>query len=219
MRTRMLTFLAVLTLGAVICLPGMALAGTLIFDETTFLTDIQPGYYLEDFNSLTNNGSNPASLTFGPVNGFSYTASATGANAAGLYPLNSALSLNDSRSTLLITFTGAPVTAVGGQFFPTDFAGNDTNGNMLVTFSDGTQQLITMSNLTRPFLGYSVSLDGPSIASLSFNNNNWPTNDQNFPTIDHLYAGTQVPIPGALVLLGAGMVRLVAYRRRKRALA
>ena len=33
------------------------------------------------------------------------------------------------------------------------------------------------------------------------------------------FAGVQVPLPGALLLLGAGLVRLVAYSRRKRALA
>ena len=45
--------LLVAALALVICLPGMAGAVTTFYTEAAFQADINPGYYLEDFDSVT----------------------------------------------------------------------------------------------------------------------------------------------------------------------
>ena len=73
--------LVVLALALTICLPGVPFAGTTFTNEATFLTDILPGYYLDEFseyNSCVNIG-NLQYYTGG--SGFSYTVSSDG----GLY--------------------------------------------------------------------------------------------------------------------------------------
>ena len=101
--------LAVAALALVICLPGMAGAVTTFYTEAAFQADINPGYYLEDFDSVTA-GSLPGSLSYGPVNGFSYTVSPS---VNTLYTFG-AVSTNDSTASLVINFTGSDVTTVGG---------------------------------------------------------------------------------------------------------
>ena len=110
-----------------------------------------------------------------------------------------------------VTFTGASVTALGGEFFPTGNFGYDTSGTIKVTFSGGETATLTMTSETsdRPFLGL---LSTVPVASLSIDNNG----SASWPTVDHFYAGaaSNVPLPGAVWLLGSGLVGLAGLRRK-----
>jgi hypothetical protein len=182
--------------------------------EATFLTNILPGYYLEEFseyNSYVNIGN---LQNFIGGSGFSYSVSSDG----GLYAVPGgelgALSTLYNTDILSVIFTGAPVTAVGGQFFLTDLHGYNMDGEVTVTFSDNTLETITMLNLTRPFFGYSVLSELP-ITSLSIVSIRPDGQDTYYPTLDHLYVGAQVPLPSSVLLLGSGILGLVGLGWRK----
>jgi hypothetical protein len=211
-------FLVVLALVLTICLPGVLFAGTTFNNEATFLTGILPGYYLEEFSEYNfyANIGNLQNYTGG--SGFSYSVSSDG----GLYAVPGealgAISTLYNTDILSINFTGAPVTAVGGQFFLTNLQGYNTDGQVTVTFSDNTFATVTMSNLTRPFFGYSVFSSELPITSLSLVSIRPDGQDTYYPTIDHLYVGavgTQAPLPPSGLLLGSGILGLVTLRWRR----
>jgi len=194
---------------SIVTLTSVAFAG-FTDNEATFTSSLAPGYYLEDFSAYSTwspLGTGP--ITFTSSNGFSYNITSTGGGLWGIP--GGAISTEWNTTVVKITFTGAPVNAVGGQFFLSDYSGYDMNGQVNVTFSDGSSTQVTMSDLTRPFLGYSSNL---AIASLSIDSVRPTGDDTYYPTIDHLYVGSQVPIPAAIWLLGTGLVGLFGVRRR-----
>src|ERR1041384_6812272 len=91
----------------------MLFAGAFYTNESSFLTAIQSGFYLEDFTNFVFasplNGSQTSYQAPGG-NGFGWTASAN----LGLYSANSAMSVNNAQDPLIITFTSNTVMVVGG---------------------------------------------------------------------------------------------------------
>src|SRR5262245_60963746 len=177
MRTRRQFGVAVAVLGLAIS-AAPARAGFVFTDRAAFLADVQPGYYLEDFNGLpgyTNLGS-PVSFSGG---GFSYDATSPG----GVYTNPSvagdvALSNYFSGEAIMITFTGAPVTAVGGNVFGSDVGGSYTPGAITMQLADG--ESITLPNPgTTSFAGFTTSspIVSLSIFPEGFNVAYWPTVD------------------------------------------
>jgi hypothetical protein len=164
------------------------------FDEPSFLGALASPYYVEDFSTYTyGNPLNGSQLTqaYGPVNGYSWTASA----ANGLWSNLSALSTNTAFDPLVCTMTGSPVTMVGGNFTATDINGNNIPGTTTITLANGaTWSLVNQGAAS--FFGFQCSIP---IASVSFNCatgggiNRWVQ-------IDHFYIG--VPEPASLLLLG-----------------
>ena len=172
--------------------------------EASFLTQLQPGYYLEDFNRYKFGDPLDRTLSqdYGPVNGYSWTASARN----GLYSLPGFLSTIDPTKLITITFpvTGNPVTAVGGIFASTDFDGNVIQQLVTVTLNDGT----TASLTGQGFLGFTSTTP---ITWLTINGIDDP--DDNYPAFDFDVGSAAIPEPVSLALLGLGGLLLAPWCR------
>ena len=172
-------------------------------DEATFVAMLQPGYYLENFNDFIYQPYE-SPLPFGPVNGFSYNASAPG----HLWGCIGALSTASDLELLTITFTGDPVTAVGGLFFGTDNDGYTIPSYVTVTLSNGTiESYETTGDVFRGFTS-TIPISYLTIDTI------YPGVANVWPTIDHFYVGNVVPVPGA-VLLGMLGLSAVGIKLRK----
>jgi hypothetical protein len=230
---------------------GLALAGLALSahaqtstysDQATFLAHVQPGYYLETFDTQPLNSPVDSPLSFSS-NGFSYTASVPDVqNSSGGFDPGSFfnvgtssdvwLSTNLSQDTITFNFTSGNVTAVGGNFFNTDVDGNVSNGTIDLLLSDGTS--LTLTNPTdTTFAGFT---SGQTITSLMVtpiaptNPDGSPLLDSNgnpvvtWATVNNLIVGAALPTtsatpePGATALLvGMGATGLVALRRYRKA--
>ncbi len=162
-------------------------------DEADFLALLASPYYLEDFDAFSYGSYTDPSINMGPVNGYSYTISA----AEGLWSGDGNMSTNDANDTLDFTFTGDPVTAIGGYFFGGDINGYYVTSEVTITLSDGT--VVTWTPNGEDDFEYFFS-DVP-ILSMSVGANH-PLGNPVWPTVDHLYVGQQIPEPAGLLLLG-----------------
>jgi len=207
---KLITICVVVAMGAV-AMPSFANT-TAYTDEGTFTAMLQPGYYLENFNGYTYGSWYGHNLNLGPINGFSYVMDAPNM----LYAGNGNMSTNDSRDPIIITFTGSPVTAIGGIFWPTGYYGDNVVGDINLSLSDGTSLLVANADLNT-FRGF-VS-DGASYTQMQISSvQGQQVNDSQFPSVDHLYVGqTTIPAPGA-ILLGSIGIGLVGWLRRRRTL-
>jgi hypothetical protein len=196
----------------VLAAANAASAGATIYtDQAGFVGAMGPGYYLEDFSSFTYGSFQGASLNFGPMNGFSYQVASS---SDILYSGPGSMSTNRYTDSLIITFTGSPVTAVGGIFWPTDFNGNNVVGPVTLTLSNGTVLSLPNADATT-FRGFVT--DGAALTSITIATGA----DGQWPTVDHLYVGQAavavVPAPGALGLVVLGVGFLGRRLRRKAA--
>ena len=98
--------------------------------------------------------------------------------------------------------------AAGGNFAPNDNSGNIVPGNINLTLSDGTNLSNYYLNVG-DFRGFTsnIPITSMSVSTLDLTNSS-------YPTVDHFYVGSQVPIPAAVWLLGTGLVGLFGIRRR-----
>jgi len=141
-----------------------------------FLVVISPTYYFDDFAWADWSYPNAASWDFGPVNGYGYTATC----ASGIFGIPGAISTNSALDPITITFTGAPVTAVAGDFYCTDFDGYPLTANTTVTLADGTTVTLTYPTV---FVGFT---SGVPITSLTISTDS-TTNA--WVTFDNFYVG------------------------------
>jgi len=179
-------------------------------NEAAFVAAIQPSPYIENFSSFT----------FGsPLDGTQFTYVAPGANgygwtasaANGLYSNTSSISTNTAFDALTFTFSGNPVTAIGGNITNTDISGNVIPGSVDIVLSNGQTFTVANQNLSS-FWGWTSDTNVP-IASVSFDTQTSATNG--WPQVDHFYTATRaVPEPaiGSVLMAGVG---LIAARRRR----
>jgi len=178
--------------------------------ESAFTAVLPAGYYLEEFsayNGYGDIGSQNFAGSVGSLN-FKYTVSAT--PSGRLYKVSAgagALSTLHGNDTILITFTGDPVHAVGGGFFGTDYDGNYTTATMRLVLSDGTVEQYSNVSIT-DFRGFKSS---QAFTSLAINVPGADYDDGPYPTLDHLYVGA--PEPATLTFLGLGTLGLMLRRR------
>jgi hypothetical protein len=192
-------------------------AATVYTDEATFLAQLNPQYFLEDFNNYTFgvplDGSQPTA-NYGSVNGYSWSASVpnnwpSSYGIVGLYSLPNALTTYAAEDKLTINFTGKPVTALGGIFASTDINGDVIQQTVTVTLSDNTTVSLTGSG----FLGFTsnFAISYLTIDGLDTPNSNWPQ-------LSHFYTGSAeiaaVPAPAAVWLFGSGLLGLSSFKRR-----
>jgi hypothetical protein len=189
------------------------------YNEGTFASPsvIQPGYYREEFTDITYDPSQGPSLAFASTSGFAYEMSADAGVAStdpSLVSLAGSMSTNNATDLLKINFTGSSVTAVGGNFWPTDFDGNNIVGDIIITLTYGTNEFVTSvenanSNTFSGFVIYGDQFTSMTIRTIY-------TGDDIFPTVDNFYVGQQVvPVPSA-VLLGIIGLGYAGRRLRRR---
>ena len=186
---------------------GLATAGTatVFTDMASFMANVQMGSYTNNFATVPT-GAQPA-LNFGPVNGFAYTVSAAGAGSNQLFNDPGIISTDSALDSIVVTFTGAPVTAVGGNFWATDISFFPTGTGITINLSDGTNISYTSTGPS-DFRGFisdvaitSMTIDAPDVPG-----NAWAT-------MDNLTVGAAVPAPGAVAVLG--LAGLAGVRRRR----
>ncbi|MDY0111094.1 MAG: hypothetical protein RBT60_14300 [Candidatus Krumholzibacteria bacterium] len=146
---------------------------TIVYSNLTeFLAIISPGYYFDNFSWADWGVPNAASYFFGPVNGYSYTASASN----GLFGIPGAISTNSALDPITIVFDGAPVTAVAGDFFCTDYDGYPVSVNTIITLADGTVVTLAYPTVfagfvsTVPITSLILDTDSVSNAWMTFDN-------------------------------------------------
>jgi hypothetical protein len=194
-------------IGVLALIAPRAMANMTIYtDEATFTGAMQPGYYLNDFSGY-NWTSITSPVSFGPVNGWTYSVWASWGNLWGLPTYGGCLSTEYPDASMTLTLTG-DVKAVGGRFFGSDWDGNLQNAEIHIALSDGTVVDYTNTNYLEfrgfissvPILSLSVSIPG-SPHDVYYRGP--------YPTLDHVYVGTvPIPAPGAALLgfIGLGLV-------------
>ncbi|HRQ63598.1 MAG TPA: DUF11 domain-containing protein [Xanthomonadaceae bacterium] len=145
-------------------------------DRDEFLANVQAGFYEEPFNDVPVGPAGPM-LSFSG-NGFSYDVTAVGAGSNNLYNDPGIVSTDSALDALRITFTGAPVTAVGGNFWASDIGFNPTGGEIILELEDGTIESYSPSSMTS-FGGFvtvspivHITIEAPDVPA-----NNWTTMD------------------------------------------
>lgn len=190
----------------VLCPLAASHATTITYtDEATFLSQVAPDYYLEDFTTYTYGDplSGQTSQLFSS-GGFEYTASAPN----GLWSNESAISTNFATDTLRITFSGRPVTALGGIVGSTDISGNLSLGDsVVVRTNDGTSITI----VTPDGGGFAGFVSDTPITSVTFKTSD--SADGLWPQLDHFYVAA-VPEPG-VIALGIATSGLLLMRKRR----
>ena len=177
--------------------------------QAAFVDVLQPGYVFNNFNSATGAG-NPYDLSQGSFAFNATTDDATSGpgGSAVVFPLDlqGSVALNigggdhfGGGDTLTMNFTSNNVTAVGGDFFLTDFFGDLASNEFTLTLSDGS--IVSFSDAgSDNFFGYTSSTP---ITSLSFN----PGASNSWAVIDNLFVGqvAAAPEPSSWLLLVSGI--------------
>lgn len=209
MRTMCYRSARVLWFAALLAPCAGASAGITYSDQATFLSQLEPGAVLEDFESRT--GQAYTTLALGNA---TFTAScSTTANALIVFDLGG----NDYLTTgitsqgwsapITINFTSGNVTAIGGAFFLATAFGAVAPGNTVtLTFSDGTVQALSGQGNTS-FFGYAGNTP---ITSLVIS----PDATHRFVSLDNLrFGASTIPAPAAGV---AALLGVAAAARRRR---
>lgn len=182
-----------------------AMGATVYTDSASFLDDVVPGLYFNDFTGVPT-GSQP-SLNFSG-NGFAYTVSAAGPGSNNLFNDTGLISLDSAADSIVVTFTSGNVTAVGGNFWSTDINFQPRAAEVVIELGDGTIVSFN-STSSADFRGFTSNDLITSISITAID----PLSGPAWATMDNLYVGQLVPAPGAMALLGLG--GLAAARRRR----
>jgi hypothetical protein len=167
-----------------------------------FMANVAPGSYTESFASPFFSGDPSADFSGG---GFAYTVSAPGS----LYGNGTLIGTNLPGEVLSVVFTGAPVTAVGGNFWATNISDVFQAVPVTLTLSDGTTAIFTPASETvDSFRGFTsaVPITSLTIASTA----------ATYAGMGNLTVGVAVvPEPGTWLLMGLGLGGLLLARRRQ----
>jgi hypothetical protein len=176
--------------------------------SAAFLSQLASGAYTEEFS--TDPGGDPALFSNA---GFAYAVSAQG----GLYFSGNFVGTNLDDNSLLVTFTGADVTAIGGLFYATNVDNVFLNIALTLGLSNGTSATFTPTTPETAFFGFTTDV---SILTLTINGAGLDT----FVGIDRLIVGSvaattppstgEVPEPASLGIMGLGLGALAFARRR-----
>ena len=187
-----------------LCFAMSAQAATVFTSKAAFLSTLRPGSYTESF---TNPASNPnASLPLKTLTSGAFSYTITG-SPGGLYEEGTFIGNWAGAQELVITFTTGNITAVGGEFYITNFAGNFQTDPVTVTLSDGTVETWSPASVAT-FRGFTSP--GVPITSLTLR----APAASRFNNIDNLIVGSAVPEPSCVGLLAGALVPLMRRKRR-----
>jgi len=189
---------------AVLALAGAANAAVFT-SQAAFLPNLAPGFYLENFNTVPNGASGPLNFS---GNGFAYTVGTQIGAISGLFNDSGRISTDNATDQIVVTFTGAPVTAVGGNFWGTDINFNPVATTVTVALSNGDFESFN-STSSADFRGFTSAIPITSLTIDALD----PVGGFAWATMDNLYVGVEIPAPGSMALMGLGA--LVAGRRRR----
>lgn len=190
----------------VACAASPALAGVIVFDDRAA------------FNAfgLAQPGTAVATETFDNINGFAAGGFMGNPGAAaewfataqdGMLAQNGAIRAAGANSTVTFSFRSGAVYGVGGDFFYSSSSGSFVPGLMILSLSDGTSYVRSVTSPST-FAGFwSLSSTISSLSITPFGS----AGSANYVATDNMAIGF-VPGPGAIALLGlAGM----GSRRRR----
>jgi hypothetical protein len=159
---------------------GFELHAGVFTDRTAFLTHVAAGRFDNPFNDAQPGPSPPLHYVQG---GWEYTLDTTTPieDGGGLFLSDGVVSTGNPTDSIIVTFSGDPITAVGGNFWVTDF---QIGTDMTVTLSDGTTETFA-SNAETDFRGFTTLAP---ITSISINavNQGPPI----WPILDNLVVGS-----------------------------
>ncbi len=181
---------------------SVASAQTVTYTSSAaFLPNVAAGSYTETFADPSFSGELDATFSSGA---FSYVVSAPG----GLYGNGTFIGTNLPNETLTITFTGAPVTAVGGNFWATNISDVFQAQPVTVTLSNGTTTSFTPTSATvSSYRGFTSTL---AITSLTLS-----STAAVYAGMDNFTVGSAVPEPTSYMLFALGLGGLLLARRRQ----
>ncbi len=175
--------------------------------SAAFLATLAPGSYTEGFADASFSGDLSATFFGGS---YSYDVSAPG----GLYGNGVLIGTNLPAEALTITFTGAPVTAIGGNFWATNISDVFQPTPITLTLSDGTTTTFTpTSESVSSFRGFTSSV---AIASMTV-----VSTAAVYAGMDNFTVGSVavIPEPGTWLMMALGVGALVLRNTRRSAQA
>lgn len=183
-------------------------ATTTYTSSATFLAAVTHGAYTETFDGLVDPFLvAPDTFTNGV---FTYSITAPG----GTYASGTDIGTSQVEVALTITFSGKPVTAVGGNFYATDINPDFLPETITVSLIDGAGTTHTYTPSSKAtFLGF-TSTTGIGSLTIDFAAPYYGR----YATVDNLTVGTNaalVPEPGQWALMAAGLAGLALLRRRQ----
>lgn len=199
--------LKILCLAAALCAGASARAAITVYtSETAFLGAVQaPGVDTFDDLVLAPYGE----TLYRNAGDYTYQAySGTGLWGAGGAGGDYSLSNNDRRNPIVFSGFSGHAQAFGGKFFSSDIFGQPTDGNVVLTASDGTTFTYSLSGTTPgSFLGFVSDTDLGSVTLAASGGVYWPS-------ADNVVLAVPEPATYGMLLAGVGFVGVAARRRR-----
>ena len=187
-----------------------AMASMTYDNQAAFLGAIESGYYLEDFGTPATSYIAPAVFTDGT---YAWSAAAGddlyiwGSDYAGGTPCVGSMGTNGAGYEITFTFSGAPVTAFGGNLYLTDQYFDPVAGEVTIALNDGTSVTLDSPYATS-FTGFTSDVPITSVTMTPD-----PSSTINlYGTVDSIIVGTAIPEPASLVLLGLGVLAMLRRR-------
>ena len=191
---------------SVCTLSGQVIAGEFFFSQAEYEASVSI-IDSNGFDDVIPGTQSAYSYTFGD---YAYSISSLDTGGSGLSNGDGYVQLAGGNESMLISFTGAPVTAFSANLWATDDTGNPGAGAyIIITISNG-DSIIQSSTSQENFFSYISDTAFDSIqVSYSAGSPQMPT----YAAIDNLGIAQAIPAPGAATALGMMIVGITRRRR------